>query len=88
MLSIRRIAARDAPQHPAALLRRCISMSSNPRIPSAGDPFTVTLPEPNAEQRRLSVLVERLAHDLLGDRERQELRDRVIRIRRKLGLAR
>lgn len=63
-------------------------MSSNPRIPSAGDPFTVTLPEPNAEQRRLSVLVERLAHDLLGDRERQELRDRVIRIRRKLGLAR
>jgi hypothetical protein len=36
--------------------------------------------------RRLDALEERLAHELMDDDERQELRDRVLRLRRRLGL--
>jgi hypothetical protein len=35
---------------------------------------------------KLAKLEERLAHELLDDDERQELRDRVLRLRRRLGL--
>jgi hypothetical protein len=41
------------------------------RIPPAGDPFT---------EEKLAKLEERLAHELLGHEERQELRDRILRI--------
>jgi hypothetical protein len=34
--------------------------------------------------RRLAEIEERLAHELMGDDERQELRDRVLRARRSL----
>jgi hypothetical protein len=33
----------------------------------------------------LRLLEERLAHELMDDEERQELRDRVLRLRRRLG---
>jgi hypothetical protein len=38
-----------------------------------------------ATVRALAALEEDLAHELLGDAERQELRDRIIRIRRRLN---
>jgi hypothetical protein len=53
------------------------------RIPPAGDPFTAKQHEPTAE--KLAKLEERLAHELLDHDERQELRDRVLRLRRRLG---
>jgi hypothetical protein len=42
-----------------------------------------TTREQRADQLRR--LVERLAHELLDDEERQELRDRVLRLRRRLA---
>jgi hypothetical protein len=47
-----------------------------------GDPFAH--PNAAAEQRLLMRLEERLAHELLDDEERQELRDRVLRLRLRL----
>jgi SWIM zinc finger len=38
-----------------------------------------------ATLRSLAALEERLGHELMGDEERQELRDRILRIRRRLG---
>jgi hypothetical protein len=35
--------------------------------------------------RELRVLEERLRHELMGDEERQELRDRVLRLRQRLS---
>ena len=37
-------------------------------------------------EERLARLEERLAHELMDDGERQELRDRVLGLRRRLGL--
>jgi hypothetical protein len=42
--------------------------------------------EVRAEQERLARLKERLAHELMDDEERQEFKDQVIRLRRRLGL--
>ena len=53
------------------------------RIPPAGDPFTAKQHEPTAG--KLAKLEERLAHELMDDEERQELRDRVLRLRRRLS---
>jgi hypothetical protein len=39
-----------------------------------------------AEKERLETVEERLAYELMDDEERQELRDRVLRLRRRLGL--
>jgi hypothetical protein len=41
---------------------------------------------PSTEEERLAKLEERLAHELMDDAERQELRDRMLRLRRKIGL--
>jgi hypothetical protein len=41
---------------------------------------------PSLEEKRLAKLEERLAHELMDDEERQELRDRVLRLRREIGL--
>ena len=38
-----------------------------------------------ARLRQLRVLEERLRHELMDDEERQELRDRVLALRRRLG---
>ena len=46
----------------------------------AGDPFKAA-----QLARHLDSLEDQLAHELLGDAERQELRDRVLRLRRRLG---
>jgi hypothetical protein len=54
------------------------------RIPPAGDPFTAKQHELTAG--KLAKLEERLRHELLDDAERQELRDQVLRLRRRLGL--
>jgi hypothetical protein len=55
------------------------------RIPPAGDPFTAKQHEPTEE--KLAKLEERLSHELMpDDEERQELRDRVLRLHRRLGL--
>ena len=35
--------------------------------------------------RELRLLEERLRHELMDDEERQELRDRILNLRRKLG---
>jgi hypothetical protein len=43
-------------------------------------------PEREKVARELRLLEERLRHELLEDDERQELRDRVLRLRRRLGL--
>jgi hypothetical protein len=56
------------------------------RIPSAGDPFTSAPAHPSTEEKELAKLEERLAHELMPDEERQELRDSVLRLRRRLGL--
>ena len=55
------------------------------RIPPAGDPFTARQHEPTGQQR-LRELEERYRHELMDAEERQELRDRVLRLRRRLGL--
>jgi len=54
------------------------------RIPPAGDPFTAKQHEAT-EEKRLAALEERLSHELLDHEERQELRDRVLALRRRLG---
>jgi hypothetical protein len=41
---------------------------------------------PSREEKTLRALEERLAHELMDDEERQELRDRVLALRRRLGL--
>jgi hypothetical protein len=41
---------------------------------------------PEYEARHLDDLEDQLAHELMDDVERQELRDRVLALRRKLGL--
>jgi len=38
------------------------------------------------DHRQLRSLEERLRHELMDDEERQELRDRVLRLRRRLSL--
>ena len=43
-------------------------------------------PEREKVARELRLLEERLRHELLEDDERQELRDRVLQLRRRLGL--
>jgi hypothetical protein len=53
------------------------------RIPPAGDPFTAKQHEPTAQ--KLAKLEKRLAHELMDDEEHQELRDRVLRLRRHLS---
>jgi hypothetical protein len=40
---------------------------------------------PPTEEKKLAALEERLAHELLDHDERQELRDRVLRLRRRLS---
>jgi hypothetical protein len=51
----------------------------------AGDPFDYATPKtPTTDEKRLHELEERLAHELLDDEERQELRDQVLRLRRLL----
>ena len=40
---------------------------------------------PSTAEKRLAVLEERLAHELMDDEERAELRDRILRLRRKLS---
>jgi hypothetical protein len=45
---------------------------------------TVAAPSSGAtEEERLAKLEERYRHDLLADEERQELRDRVLKLRRR-----
>jgi hypothetical protein len=39
----------------------------------------------STEANELATLEERLAHELMDDEGRQELRDQVIRLRRRLG---
>jgi hypothetical protein len=41
---------------------------------------------PSTEEKKLAALEERLAHELMDDEERQELRGRVLHLRRRLGL--
>jgi hypothetical protein len=53
------------------------------RIPPAGDPFTAKQHEPTAE--KLAKLEERLAHELMDDEERQELRECILKLRRRLA---
>jgi hypothetical protein len=38
------------------------------------------------EEQNLAALEQRLAHELMDDEKRQELRDHVLRLRRRLGL--
>jgi hypothetical protein len=40
---------------------------------------------PSPEEKKLATLIERLRHELMEDEERQELRDRVLALRRRLG---
>jgi hypothetical protein len=75
---------------PAALLRRCISMSSNNDSTRPAHPSSrKKLPKPDdtieAHYASLERLEERYRHELLSDEERQDLRDRVIALRRRLG---
>jgi hypothetical protein len=57
------------------------------RIPPSGDPFTSASAHPSPEEK-LARLEERYRHELLDDEERCELLERILRLRRKLGLAR
>jgi hypothetical protein len=41
---------------------------------------------PPTEEKKLAALEERLRHELMDDAERQELRDRVLALRREIGL--
>jgi hypothetical protein len=41
---------------------------------------------PPTAEKKLAKLEERLAHELMVPEERLELRDRILRLRRKLGL--
>jgi hypothetical protein len=61
-------------------------MSSNRSVhpeTRSGDPFFAAGDE--LIQERLRILEERYRHELLSDEERQELRDRVLRLRRRRG---
>jgi hypothetical protein len=40
---------------------------------------------PSTEEKKLAELQARLAHELADDEQRQELRDRVLRLRRRLS---
>jgi hypothetical protein len=40
---------------------------------------------PSTEEKKLAKLEERLAHELMDEDERLELRERIIRIRRRLN---
>ena len=55
----------------------------------AGDPIAYRAGLDRRDRRllrlKLEYLEETLAHELLGDEERQELRDRILRLRRRLG---
>jgi hypothetical protein len=46
---------------------------------------TAPTPHPSTQEERLAKLEERLARELMDDEERQELRDRVLALRRRLG---
>jgi len=54
-------------------------------ISPAGDPFT-SAPAHRSTKEKVAKLEERLAHELVDDEERQELRDRIVRLRRRLRL--
>jgi len=41
---------------------------------------------PSTEEKRLGKLEERYRHELMGDEERLELRERILRLRRHLGI--
>ena len=41
---------------------------------------------PSADHERLARLEERYRHEIMDDEERQEIRDRVLGLRRRLGL--
>jgi hypothetical protein len=41
---------------------------------------------PSTEEKKLAKLEERLAHELMDDEERLQLKERTLRLRRKLGL--
>jgi len=71
-------AARDAPQHPAALLRRCISVSSKRKSSAPAHPSPV--------KKQLAKLEWRYRHELMDVEERLELRERILRLCRRLGL--
>jgi hypothetical protein len=46
---------------------------------------TIRTPTEKVARERLAALEERLAHELMDDVERQELRDRVLALRWRLG---
>jgi hypothetical protein len=54
------------------------------RIPSAGDGFYAAAHKQAHED--LEKLEERYRHKLLPDEQREELRDRILRLRQHLGL--
>ena len=41
---------------------------------------------PSTEEKKLAKFEERLAHELMDDEERLQLKERTLRLRRKLGL--
>jgi hypothetical protein len=57
------------------------------RIPPAGDPFSAKTPKPapKPKEKRLRELEDRYRHELMDDEDRQHLRDRVLRLRRRLA---
>jgi len=55
-------------------------MSSDSRIPPAGDPFTSAPAHPSPEEK-LAKLAEKYQHELMDDEERMELRDRITRLK-------
>jgi hypothetical protein len=48
---------------------------------------TPTIRPEREKVAELRVLEERLRHELMEDEERQELRERIIRLRRRLGVS-
>ncbi len=56
------------------------------RIPPAGDPFTSAPAHPTTDEKRLAKLEERYRHELAHVAERCELRERILHLRRRLGL--
>ena len=57
----------------------------NVRIPPAGDGFYAA--GKSSEEKRLATLEERYRHELMDTEERCELRERILRRRRKLGVS-
>ena len=53
------------------------------RIPPSGDPFTSAPAHPSTAEK-LAKLEERYRHGFMDDDERQELRDQVLCLRRRL----